>query len=104
MFIYIFLKKSYYSFWDHSKLQTFWKRIKKELEKNLQIDLPMDSLPVFIRCDSYSSVYYRTMLYIWIFNVLLMIMRKFITINLLKPDPPLIAYWLYVHMMEYVTE
>ena len=30
-------------FWDCSKLQTFWKNIKEELEKILTVDLPMDS-------------------------------------------------------------
>ena len=43
----------------------------------------------------------------YLLHVLLMIARKMITINWMKPNPPTVAQWLqkvkHVYMMEYMT-
>ncbi|KAM7369499.1 hypothetical protein PAMP_000739 [Pampus punctatissimus] len=91
-------------FWDCPKLQTFWKNVKKELEKILAVDLPMDSLLFLL--DVFPD-HLLTTEQCYILHILLMIARKIITINWMKTDPPMITQWLqkikHVYMMEYMT-
>ena len=91
-------------FWDCPKLQTFWKNVKEELEKILTVDLPMDSLLFLL--DVFPDHLFTTE-QCYILHNLLMIARKIVTINWMKPDPPMITQWLqkvkHVYMMEYMT-
>ena len=91
-------------FWDCPKIRTFWKNIKEELEKILDKDLPLE--PLFFLLDVFPDHLY-TADQCYLLHVLLMIARKIITINWLKPNPPTIAQWLQkvknVYIMEHMT-
>lgn len=60
-------------FWDCSKIQTFWKNVKEELEKLLSVDLPMD--PLLFLLDVFPD-HLLTSEQCYILHVLLMIARK----------------------------
>ena len=91
-------------FWDCPKIQAFWKNVKGELENILETHIPMDPLLFLLEV---LPDHMLTTDQCYILHVLLMVARKIITINWMKPDPPTIVQWLqkvrYVYMMEHMT-
>lgn len=87
-------------FWDCPRNQTFWKTIKDMLGRALGVDIPchpeiflLDVFPEHVTNDQ------RTLI-----HILLMIARKMITFNWIKPDPPNTDHWMqklkHVYTME----
>lgn len=91
-------------FWDCPVIQGFWKRVKEETGKILQVNSPLDPL-IFplgaIPKETYSSDQ-RYML-----QILLLIAKKMITVNWKDPKPPTITQWIQrlkrVYTMEQMT-
>lgn len=91
-------------FWDCSVIQTYWKDIKEEVDNIFRVDLPLDPFIFLLEKipENLLSKDQHHML-----HILLMIARKIITINWMKPSPPTIAQWIQkikqVRTMENMT-
>ena len=91
-------------FWDCPVIQTYWKGIKEELEKIFGTDIPLDPL-FFLLEKTQEELFTKDQCYM--LHILLMIAKKIITINWMKPSPPTIAQWIQkvrqVNTMENMT-
>ncbi len=88
-------------FWDCPIIQGFWKGVKEEIGKILELDIPLDPLVFLLGAipkEEY-SVEHR-----YILRILLLTAKKMITVNLKEEGPPAIAQWLqklkHVYIME----
>lgn len=91
-------------FWDCPVIQEFWKRVKEETDKILQVNSSLDPLIFLLGAipqETYSSDQ-RYML-----RILLLIAKKMITVNWKDPKPPTINQWVQrlkrVYTMERMT-
>ena len=90
-------------FWGCPKLEGYWKNIKREMDKifkrNIQIDPQMALSDITYIMLSNDQGY--------LLHILLMVARKMITLNWMKPIPPtreqLVQKLKQVYKMEYMT-
>ena len=91
-------------FWACPKIQSYWRKIKQELDNIFKRDIPLE--PQVTLLDSMNTHIFETDQGD-ILHVLLMVARKMITINWKNPNPPTVEQWKQklkqVHKMEYMT-
>lgn len=91
-------------FWDCPKIAMYWEDIKKIIEDLLKIDIPRD--PLLFVLDQYPNDL-LTNDQSYMLHYLLMVARKIITINWLKPQSPTVAQWTqklqHIYTMECLT-
>lgn len=91
-------------FWDCPKIQEFWKCVKKEINKILEVEIPLD--PVVCLLGALSKKMYNEEER-YVLRILLLIAKKMITVHWKEEQPPNLAQWTQrlkqVYIMEKMT-
>lgn len=90
-------------FWDCPKLIDFWKNVQKEIKLILGVNFTLD--PALVILGILPDTLDRDL--VSLMRILLLVAKKMITVNWLRPQPPNIVQWRErlknVYMMEKIT-
>lgn len=77
-------------FWDCPKLKKFWQEVQAEILTTINVNLPLDPIYYLLGLTPKGDMGKRE---VHLIHILLLVMRKIITLSWLKPQTPTLNQW-----------